>query len=108
VVSTTLIVSVAVVSLLGFFLMQQIAAKLLDSANVQAYNQASQGLISAEVYPASLKPPGPSSQDLLSNVVTALASGQGPGAAYGVAITVRPNVLGYWAAAASRLDYHAP
>ena len=51
VVSTTLVVSAIVVSLLGFFLMQQIASNLLHSAKAQAYTQASDGLIFARVRP---------------------------------------------------------
>jgi len=66
VVSTTLVVSVAVVSLLGFFLMQQIASNLLHSAEVQAITQASNGLTFASADPAALKPPGQGSKDLVN------------------------------------------
>ncbi len=73
--------------------MQQIAANLLHSAKVQAYNQASHGLIAAEVRPclaqaARTELAGPDQQ----HRHRLLASGQNPGADYGVAITVRPNL----------------
>ena len=110
VVSTTLVVSVAVVSLLGFFLMQQIAANLLQSAKAQSHTQASDGLVFAQADPAALKPPGPDSQDLVFKIVSSLkSSGQSPGADYGVAVTVRRDLSppAYWAAVQSSLDYHS-
>jgi len=48
VVSTTLVASAIVVSLLGFFLMQQISANLLSKAKESAITQASDGLTFAQ------------------------------------------------------------
>src|SRR5579863_10615261 len=48
VVSTTLVASAIVVSLLGFFLMQQITANLLSKAEESAITQASDGLTFAQ------------------------------------------------------------
>ncbi len=111
VVGTTLVVSVAVVSLLGFFLMQQIAANLLYSAKVQALTQGSDGLVFARADPAALGPPGTGSQDLFLKILSRLkSSGQSPGTDYGVAITVRhdlTNPPAYWRAVQSNLDYHS-
>jgi two-component system, OmpR family, sensor histidine kinase MtrB len=110
VVSTTLVVSVAVVSLLGFFLMQQIASNLLHSAEVQALTQASTGLTFASVDPATLRPPGPASRDVISKIVNSLgSSGQNPGADYGVAVTIRGdyNAVAFWAAQKVNLDTQA-
>jgi two-component system sensor histidine kinase MtrB len=107
VVSTTLVVSVVVVSLLGFFLMQQIAANLLHNAKVSAYTQASDGLVFAEATPGVLNPPGPGSANLAYNIVKALqSSGQNPTADYGVAVTVLPNLPSpaFWLAAEGHMD----
>jgi len=91
VVSTTLVVSVAVVSLLGFFLMQQIASNLLHNAKVSAYTQASDGLVIAQATPGVFGPPA--SENLAYNIVNGLkSSGQNPTADYGVAVTVLQNL----------------
>ncbi len=93
VVSTTLVVSVVVVSLLGFFLMQQIASNLLQSAEVSASTQASDGLVFAQATPGVLRQPGPGSRQLAYNIVNGLqSSGQNPTADYGVAVTVLPDL----------------
>jgi two-component system sensor histidine kinase MtrB len=104
VVSTTLAVSAVVVSLLGFFLMQQIASNLLYSAKVSAYTQASEGLVFAQATPGVVRLP---SADLADNIVTALqSSGQNPTADYGVAVTVLPDPSTpvFWAAAQRGMD----
>jgi two-component system, OmpR family, sensor histidine kinase MtrB len=92
VVSTTMAVSVVVVSLLGFFLMQQIASKLLHNAEISASTQASDGLSLAKYQPG-LNPPGPDSENVASTLVDSLKSSQqNPVGDYGVAITVRQNL----------------
>lgn len=106
VVSTTLVVSVVVVSLLGFFLMQQIASNLLHNAEVSASTQASDGLVLAEFTPG-LSPPGPDSVNVASNLVNGLKSSQqNPVGDYGVAITVRQNMNppALWKAVSRDLD----
>ena len=110
VVSTTLVVSVAVVSLLGFFLMQQIASNLLHSAEVQAITQASNGLTFASADPAALKPPGQGSKDLVNKILNSLKSnGQSTAADYGVAVTVGGYYgrQAYWAAQYNKIDLQA-
>src|SRR5262249_9580535 len=105
VVSTTLVVSVAVVSLLGFFLMQQIASNLLHNAKVSAYREASAGLVIAQATPGVFKPPGLGSENLAYNIVNGLkSSGQNPTADYGVAVTVLQNLTAPWRAAYVNLD----
>ena len=110
VVSTTLVVSALVVSLLGFFLMQQIASNLLNRAEVQAYTQAFGGTVFAQSEPAAYKPPGPASPALIDRISGSLkANGQSTGADYGVAVTVQTasSQPGSPAAGQSRLDYHS-
>jgi two-component system sensor histidine kinase MtrB len=107
VVSTTLVVSAIVVSLLGFFLMQQIASNLLRSAEAQAYTQAQDGLVFAEAHPAASRPPGQNSQDVMNDILKSLQpSGQSPAADYGVAIMVRskPSQAASWIAVQHGLD----
>jgi two-component system sensor histidine kinase MtrB len=107
VVSTTLVVSIVVVSMLGFFLMQQIASNLLHSAVVSAYTQASDGLVFADATPGALRQPGPRSEDMAYNIVNGLkSSGQNFTADYGVAVTVLQNLPtpAVWRAAESSLD----
>jgi len=110
VVSTTLVVSALVVSLLGFFLMQQIASNLLRSAETQAVTQGNDGQLFAQSDPAAGKPPGPGSQDAMAKILERLLpTAQSSGADYGVAITVRPNMsqTAYWSAVQSKLDYRS-
>jgi len=107
VVSTTLVVSVVVVSILGFFLMQQVAANLLHNAEVSAFTQASDGLVFAQATPGVLRSPGPGSRQLAYNIVSGLhSSGQNPEGDYGVAVTVLPNLNppAFWQAVKLKLD----
>jgi two-component system, OmpR family, sensor histidine kinase MtrB len=107
VVATTLVVSVVVVSLLGFFLMQQIASNLLNSAKVSAYTQASDGRVFAQATPGVLRPPGPGSEQLAYNIVNGLkSSDQNPSGDYGVAITALPGLSppALWNAVSRDLD----
>jgi two-component system sensor histidine kinase MtrB len=90
VVSTTLVVSAVVISLLGFFLMEQIAANLLYNAKVSADTVASAGLSSAQTQ-AGKTPPGVGSLDLMSNIVDSLKAGESSGSSYGVAVAVKPG-----------------
>jgi two-component system sensor histidine kinase MtrB len=110
VVSTTLVVSALVVSLLGFFLMQQIASNLLASAKAQALTQGRDGRVFAQSDPAARRLPGPGSQDAMAKILERLLpTAQSSGADYGVAITVRPRIAqtAYWAAVQSKLDYRS-
>jgi two-component system, OmpR family, sensor histidine kinase MtrB len=103
VVSTTLVVSAVVISLLGFFLMEQIAANLLYNAKQSAYTVASDGLSIAQTQ-AGKTPPGAGSLDLMSNIVNSLRAGQGSGSSYGVAVAVKPGPPVYQSAVTSGLS----
>jgi two-component system sensor histidine kinase MtrB len=111
VVSTTLVVSALVVSLLGFFLMQQVASNLLHSAETQAFTQGREGLVFAQFDPAAGKAPGPGSQDAMARILERLLpTPQTSGPDYGVAITVRHDkaATAYWAAVQSNnVDYRS-
>jgi two-component system sensor histidine kinase MtrB len=97
VVATTLVVSAVVVSLLGFFLMQQIAADLLQHAEASAYTQASTGLAFAEAQPWISTQPSLATLTPMTTLVNDLHS-TGPGVTtdYGVALTPAQNLDRYW------------
>jgi two-component system, OmpR family, sensor histidine kinase MtrB len=93
VVSTTLVVSAVVISLLGFFLMQQIASNLLRNAEAQAITQATSGETFAAEQPGVSSEPGSGSENqmigVLGNLDPNTNSSQSVGPEYGVAIAVR-------------------
>ena len=90
VVSTTLLVSAVVISLLGFFLMQQIASNLLRNAKVQALTQATNGLAFVMAQPGISADPGQGSQEQMYQALNNLkpSTSQSVGQEYGAAITV--------------------
>ncbi len=89
VVSTTLLVSAVVISMLGFFLMQQVASNLLHNAEVQALTQATNGEAIVTAQPGVSAPPGTGSKDQMYQILGGLRPNtQGQGPEYGVAITV--------------------
>jgi two-component system, OmpR family, sensor histidine kinase MtrB len=90
VVSTTLVVSAVVVSMLGFFLMQQITANFLRKAEIEAETQAFDGLTFAESQPSSSTvPAAPAAEQFMDNLVNSLkSSGQNPANEYGIAVSV--------------------
>ena len=88
VIGTTLVVSVAVVAVLGIFLMQQIAGGLHNSERKAAIAQASYGLTFAQSDPSVLGPNGSSTSSLIS-LVGALQSGSGLGNTYYVVVLQR-------------------
>jgi two-component system, OmpR family, sensor histidine kinase MtrB len=110
VVSTTLVVSVIVVSLLGFFVMQQIASNLLHNAEVSASTQASDGLALAKFTPGLNPPWKPDSENVASNIVNGLSGQQNPVGDYGVAIMVRQNMNppALWKAVSLGFDTRLP
>jgi two-component system sensor histidine kinase MtrB len=93
VVSTTLVVSAVVVSMLGFFLMQQITANFLRKAESGAFTQAEDGLNFAGSLPSAPRVPQmPTAEHFMERVVNSLkSSGQDPAEEYGVAVGV-PNL----------------
>ena len=93
VVSTTLVVSAVVISLLGFFLMQQIASNLLGNAEARARTQASDGLVFAQNQPGAAQLPGSNSETMAISIVHSLQSSGQAGADYGVAITVLRDLV---------------
>ncbi|HVB41575.1 MAG TPA: MtrAB system histidine kinase MtrB [Streptosporangiaceae bacterium] len=88
VVSTTLVVSAAAVSLLGFFLIQQFAENLLQHAEAAAYTQAADGLSFVQT---KLPAPGESAQFMYTIVTDLKSSDENPGADYGIAVTPPPG-----------------
>ncbi len=107
VVSTTLLVSALAISMLGFFLMQQIASNLLHNAKVQAYTQASNGLAFVMVQPGISAGPGPASESRMNEILGNLQPNeQRLGPEYGVAIAVsrRTSTPATWAAVHNSLS----
>jgi two-component system sensor histidine kinase MtrB len=94
VVSTTLLVSAIVISVLGFFLMQQVASNLVQQAAASAYTQASNGLTLAQAEPHVTDPPDASAGSLMQNLLVSLtASDQNSGDEYGVAVILPPSPI---------------
>ncbi len=92
VVSTTMVVSAVVVSLLGFFLMQEITTNFLHKAESEALTQATDGLTFAQSLPdASNTPQASTAESFMRSVVNSLkSSGQNAADEYGVAVGL-PN-----------------
>ena len=87
VVCTTLVASAIVVSLLGFFLMQQITANLLHKAEETAITQASDGLTFAQSQRVAADYPGTSTEQFMYDVLKSLnSSDEVPDDQYGVAV----------------------
>ncbi len=97
-VSTTLVASAIVVSLLGFFLMQEITANLLRQEEAQASTQASNGLTFAASLPAASVRPGAKAKQFMDGVVSSLQPvGDNPADEYGIAVEVdRPVYPDFW------------
>ena len=93
VISTTLVVSVVVVAVLGIFLVQQIGSGLFSNARKAAIVQTSEGLTFAQSDP-DVQSPGGSSPSALIRLVTALQSGSGLGNIYDVAVLQRGTESG--------------
>ncbi len=92
VIGTTLAISVAVVAVLGIFLMQQIASGLLNSERNAALAQANDGLIYAQSDPNVQSPHGSSTSALIS-LVSQLQLGSGLGNTYDVVVLQRSTGL---------------
>jgi two-component system, OmpR family, sensor histidine kinase MtrB len=85
VIGTTLVVSVAVVAILGIFLIQQIANGLLDHERTQALSQTSDGLLFAQTASQLPGQKGTSAPALFA-LAGDLQAGSGPGNTYDVVI----------------------
>ena len=106
-VTTTLVVSAVVISMLGFFLMQQIASNLLHNAKAQAYIEATNGQAIAAAPSALPADPGPNSEYQVHSIVTSLAPNVADvGQEFGVAIAVDPGLApqATWSAVTSGLS----
>jgi len=88
VIGTTLVISVAVVAVLGIFLMQQIASGLLNSERNAAAAQAQDGYTFAQSDP-TLQGPNGSSTPALTSLVSQLQSTSGLGNTYDVIVLLR-------------------
>jgi two-component system, OmpR family, sensor histidine kinase MtrB len=98
VVTTTLIISAVVVTLVGFFLMQQITSYQLKAKETQAGNVVESGQISAAARQGVGSPPtasGTDTQDLMHSIVLELQSQNSPGFInYGIAVVLAPGYGG--------------
>ncbi len=90
VVATTMIISVVVVAALGFFLMQQIAAGLLNSARTSAATQISEGLTEAKGQVGLAGSAGNSPKALIA-LTRSLQGLSGPGNTFDVVINIPPG-----------------
>ncbi len=95
VVATTLLLSAAVVAVLGFFLMQQITTGLLRNKQVAAQAEVSDGLEAAKSQPGVDKPPPPSDPSAFGDqVVKELQPRSGVSNPYVVIVKTAPGLLG--------------
>jgi two-component system sensor histidine kinase MtrB len=94
VVTTTLVVSALVVTVLGFFLMQEIAAGQLASKLHSATDQAEDGLGNVQGQGGLYSNLSPNTSALMRSIVSELAPKSGSGSDYGVAVTLPGDLQG--------------
>jgi two-component system sensor histidine kinase MtrB len=95
VVTTTMIISAVVVTLLGFFLMQQITSDQLQAKELQTNNVVISGQVTADATPgANTRPSGRNTQDLMYSIVDRLGFRANGDSGYGVAILVASGYSG--------------
>ena len=95
VITTTLVISAVVVTLLGFFLMQQITSDQLKAKELQAGNVVDNGLITAKSQlEVNSSPNGTATQDLVATIVKKLQPPPDSESNYGVAIKLAPGYSG--------------
>jgi two-component system sensor histidine kinase MtrB len=85
VVSTTLVISGAVVTVLGLFLMQYIASDVLQADAARAVNVVGDGVLTAQARPWLTENPGTATPQQLYNLTRQLQARTGPGD-YSIAI----------------------
>ncbi len=82
VVSTTLVLSVLVIAVLGFFLVQSVAAGLLNNAETSADSQVRNGLTAALGQPNVLVEPASGDASVAKNTARSLQSASGSSGSY--------------------------
>jgi len=95
VVGTTLVISVAVIAVLGFFLTEQIAGGLLHNAETSARAQVVSGLSTAQSQSGLTQPPtsGQGASQVMGAVDRLLQPSNGTGS-YSVAVGLNADLLG--------------
>ncbi len=93
VVTTTLVISAGVVTVLGFFLMQQITSDQLQAKELQAGNVVTSGSISARTEAGVDSRPSDTTSDLMDTIVGKLQAPAEAESSYGVAILLAED---YW------------
>jgi two-component system, OmpR family, sensor histidine kinase MtrB len=95
VVTTTLLISAVMVTVLGFFLMQQITSDQLKAEELRVGNTVQNGLISAQTEPAvDSRPDGTAAQNLMDTIVGRLQSPADAESSYGVALLLAAGYSG--------------
>jgi two-component system, OmpR family, sensor histidine kinase MtrB len=95
VVTTTLLISAVMVTVLGFFLMQQITSDQLKAKELTAANAVQTGLFSAQTESGvDSRPDGTAAQNLMDTIVGRLQSPADAENSYGVAIMVAAGYSG--------------
>jgi two-component system, OmpR family, sensor histidine kinase MtrB len=96
VVTTTLVISAMVVTVLGFFLMQQITSDQLQAKEMQAGNVVvTDGLPTAQTEPGVLaRPSGSATQNLMDTIVSKLQAPPEAESSYGVAVMLASGYSG--------------
>ena len=90
VAATTLVICVVVATVLGFFLVQQIASGLLNSARTSASHQIGEGLVAAK-NDAGLEGPAGGRVNALLALTRELQALSGPGDTFDVVILTTPS-----------------
>jgi two-component system, OmpR family, sensor histidine kinase MtrB len=90
----TLIISAFVLTAVGFFLVQRIAAGFLSARKRAGQQLVIEGRVQTESQPGISSPPGSNSQALTYNLIKQLAPPPGNAAQYGVALLVAPGLPG--------------
>jgi two-component system, OmpR family, sensor histidine kinase MtrB len=95
VVTTTLLISAVMVTVIGFFLMQQITSDQLQVRELQDNNVVQAGLLSARTDPAvESRPDGTAAQNLMDTIVGRVQSPADAESSYGVEFRVAAGYSG--------------
>jgi two-component system, OmpR family, sensor histidine kinase MtrB len=95
VITTTLIISAVAVTLLGFFLMQQITSDQLQAKELQAGNVVENGLVTAESQAGvDSRPSGGATQDLMDSIISKLQPAPDAESPYAVSLMLAAGYRG--------------